>query len=97
VSIIDLEASDDATRSALLAAATEGRFAELHAWATTLDPHGRVRLSAHGFAPEGGGFDTAVLVRATADEQISAEWRLGDRPLADITAWDLQMIYSAMG
>ncbi len=97
VSIVDLEAGDDATRRVLLAAAADGGFAELHAWAATLDPRGGARLTTLGFSPEGGGFETAVLVRATAGEQASAEWHLGDRPLADISAWDLRMIYSAMG
>jgi hypothetical protein len=97
VSIVDLEAGDDATRNALLGAAADSGFAELHAWARTLDARGSEQLRTQGFVPEDGGFDTGVLVRAMADERISTEWRLGDQSLTDIEDWDLRMIYSAMG
>jgi hypothetical protein len=88
-------------RAALLAVAIDaGRFAELVAWSSTLEPGDRALLHERGFAPldperSARGWP-CLLVRATRSAAAS-EWALGARPLLDPASWDVRMIDSMAG
>lgn len=103
VSIVDLEASNDRTRAALLEVATRpGLFPELHAWAATLDSATTDCLARAGFAPVGRparavAADPCILVRPTEDARLADPWELHGIPLLEQRSWDLRMIDSMAG
>jgi ribosomal protein S18 acetylase RimI-like enzyme len=97
VSIVDWEADDDRVRAALLAAAVDGGFAELYAWAAAVDPAAERMLGQQGFVADRSEYEKTVLTRALRDEDFAVPWRVGGRHLDDARDWDLRMIYSMVG
>jgi GNAT acetyltransferase-like protein len=102
VNIVDWEGSSAAIQKLLLEVASIvfGKGRELVLWSATLPEPTIALLHRCGFrflAPPKNTtiFPTAILVRAIADK--GSKWMLGGRPLLDLAAWDLQMLYSMHG
>jgi hypothetical protein len=101
VYIADLEGRSPRVRAELLAAAVEtGRFLELAAWTSTLQPGEREALAARGFEPADPHLTArgcpCALVRSTRGT-APADWALESLPLLDPASWDLRMLYSMAG
>ena len=102
VSIVDLEFADDSTRKSLLEVATRvGLIPQLDAWSATLDAPTNGYLSRAGFksatrakALKG---HPCVLVRATDDRRLAAQWTLNGVPLLEWRNWDMRMIDTMVG
>ncbi|MGH7768276.1 MAG: GNAT family N-acetyltransferase [Candidatus Binatia bacterium] len=102
VNIVDLEATSGAVQAALLEAAVgAGAFAELVVWSATANDQLVKQLDAKGFVPidqELTGFGCpCILVRATKDECLDEDWRLGETRLLDPANWDMRMLFSMAG
>jgi GNAT superfamily N-acetyltransferase len=102
VKLVDLEGSSAAVRAELLDAAIDaGRFPQLFSWAVALPDDARDQLFARGFEPV--DLDArahgcpCVLVKAVSAAPGGEPWVLGGRPLTDLAAWDLRMIYTMAG
>ena len=102
VRIVDLEAVDDCSRKALLETVTRpGLFADLEAWAATLQPPDISFLKRAGLesvvqhrALQG---HPCILVRPADDARLEKPWHLDGVPLLDLRNWDLRMLYSMAG
>ena len=106
LNVVNWEASSSAAREAVFNAALTvfAKTRDLVVWSATLPDPTIALLRKNSFRVmnpprdlDVAHYAPAVLVRPIANFSANSQWALGGQQLLDLTAWDLQMLYSMLG
>jgi GNAT superfamily N-acetyltransferase len=102
VHIVDLEARDDESRTALIESASASNlFDSIVVWSATLPTSCSELLATLDYEPIAPSTalqgHPCMLVRSTDDAQLMDAWHLQGVSLTDFESWDMRMLYSMAG